>query len=201
MPSTPDARQLKPIRVGALTLALGFALVLALGWLPVARFQAETIRITVEPEGYTVDGWYTYANPLPIPWVQGLVVPTASGEGLEAPASVAASLTRPWGEDLHVLWLLGRPRLQVPIPAREAVEIRITFHQQAPARRGTYLLKTTRPWGRPIEEAAFFLVPRCTRILGSSLDLEAVTGSGYRIRDFFPDTDWTFTWEPAPCDG
>ncbi|MBX3465606.1 MAG: hypothetical protein KF878_01755 [Planctomycetes bacterium] len=182
-------------RALAVTAALA-ALPWALGAAPLVRFTRERIELHARPGALTVDGRYVYENPWPLPLVQGLDVPFAQGDGQAAPATVAAFVVDAGGAEtpLPVRWVLGRPRVSVTVPARGAVELRVRFEQVCAAGRGTYLLTTTRPWGRPLVEAEYLVRTDRVRLVRSSLPLDA--GDRTVRRDFLPEDDWRLEWSP-----
>ncbi|MGC4117068.1 MAG: hypothetical protein QM765_21405 [Myxococcales bacterium] len=169
------------------------------GLVPAARFARERIVVRVRPCEIEVDGLYVYENPLPVPWTQGLSVPFPADRRQPRPAAVRASLVSPGAERaLPVLWASG-PRFDVPLPASGEATVRVRFTQRAPDRHGTYLLTTTRPWGRPLDRGEYVVIPEGVRIAHQSL------GEGLAaVRErFFPDADWTFEWtaeEPRCAD-
>ena len=160
----------------------------AAGWIPHLRFVGEDIRVRLGPDFYVVDDTYTYANPWPLLMEQGLDVPFP--EGVAPPAVVEA-----WsGEDpVPVRWIGGRPRLLVRAPPWGKVTVRLRFRHAAPDRRGTYLLRSTRRWGRPVRDARFTLEPEGARVTSDSLGQGGSETT--RIQALWPREDWHFTWE------
>lgn len=173
-------------------------LLTSLGVVPVARFERERIDIRVRSDSIDVDGLYVYRNTLPLPWVQGLSVPFAESESQMPPATVEAALVDPatGGElrELPVRWILGLPRLEVPLPAGGVAHVRIRFSQRAAAEKATYLLTTTAPWGRPLERGEYVLHPEGVRIVANNLAPAGGTETSVVRERFMPDRDWTFHW-------
>lgn len=183
-----------------LWLALLTPVVLAsTGVVPVARFERERIAITVRSDSIVVDGLYIYHNPLPLPWTQGLSVPFAVSEAQMPPATVHAALVDPvTGDELRELpvrWMLGVPRLEVPLPAAGYAHVRVRFSQRATAEIATYLLTTTAPWGRPLERGEYLLYPEGVHVQASNYVLKnGAVGKSFMREKFQPDQDWTFRW-------
>lgn len=189
--------QILVILVAAACLA---ALVLeGAGIVPVVRFTRERIEIRVRPEAFEVDGTYVYSNPLPIPWTRGLRVPFHVDGDQRAPATVAVTEVRADGgvdrRGIPVRWLGGEPRFTVGVPASGSTTVRVRFVQTAPYGTGTYLLTTTRPWGRPLDRADYLLRTDGVRITGSNYPLDGPDGLSFSREEFMPERDWTFTWE------
>ena len=72
--------------------------------------------------------------------------------------------------------------------------MRVRFRQYVAGHRGVYLLTTTRPWRRALEYGKYVLHCEGVRITGSNYPLSGDPPSFERA-NFFPDADWTFTWE------
>lgn len=69
----------------------------------------------------------------------------------------------------------------------------LRFRHPAPDGRGTYLLQSTRRWGRPVRQARFTLEPMGLRVTSDSL---GQGGTGPVVASsLWPDEDWHFTWE------
>jgi len=170
------------------------------GIIPTARFTRERIEITVHSDSIDVDGLYDYANPLPFPWSQGLSVPFPTDALHPPPATVEVrEVDLATGKDaraLAVLWFGGEPHFSIPLLAFGVKHVRVRFTQYSPARSATYLLTTTRPWGRALEQGEYVLRPRGVRIIASNYLLDGQGGLGFTRRHFMPDRDWRFTWAP-----
>jgi len=168
------------------------------GIIPAFRFTRERIEITVHSDSITVDGLYVYTNPLPFPWSQGLRVPFPTDALHPAPATIEVREVDPaTGKDstaLAVLWFGRTPHFNVRAPAFGAEHVRVRFTQYSLTRSATYLLTTTRPWGRPLEQGEYVLRPRGVRIVASNYPLEGQACLCFTRQNFMPDRDWSFTW-------
>lgn len=175
------------------------ALALA-GIIPAVRFTRERIEVAVHPDSITVDGLYVYTNPLPFPWSQGLRVPFPTDALHPTPATVEVREVDPaTGKNsgpLAVLWFGREPHFSIRVPAFGTKHVRVRFTQYSPTRSATYLLTTTRPWGRPLEQGEYVLRPRGVRITASNYPLDGQGCVCFARRHFMPDQDWTFTWVP-----
>jgi hypothetical protein len=188
-----------------LELAADAAAAAALAWLalvfagvvPAARFARERIEITVRPGRIDVDGTYAFRNPLPFPILQGLSYPIPVDAAHPEPATIDAALLG--GEDAperSLGWyrLAGSPHFSVPVPAGGTARVRVRYSQDSPG-VGTYLLTTTRPWGRPLDRGEYQLKPVGVRIARSSYPLDGADGLSFARDGFMPDRDWRFEWQ------
>ncbi len=195
---SPAPRSYLPT-LAAAGILVPVALTLA-GIIPAVRFTRERIEVTVHPESIDVNGLYVYANPLPIPWLQGLRVPFPTDASHPAPATVEAREVDPaTGRDLGglaVRWFWGEPHFSIRVPAFGEKYVRVQFSQFSATRSATYLLTTTQPWGRPLEYGEYVLRPRGVRIAGSNYPLDGQGCFCFARRHFMPDRDWRFTWNP-----
>ncbi len=168
------------------------------GIIPAVQFNRERIELTVRPEAIDVNGLYLYVNPFPIPWRQGLRIPFPVDVSHPAPATVKVTeVSARSGKDLRaipVIWFWDKPHFSLRVPASGAAYVRVQFTQPSATRSATYLLTTTKPWGRPMERGEYVLRPRGVRITGSNYPLEAEGGLGFVRQHFMPDKEWTFTW-------
>jgi hypothetical protein len=171
--------------LGALLLVL--LIVVSSGALPLARFTAETISIDIEGDRIHVDGTYVYENPFPFPIRQGMSVPFPPGF---EPVGVSLSLN---GKPLKMRRVLGTERFEIPLPALGTERVRLRYDQYAPEHHATYLLTTTAPWHRAIDDGVYTIRTNGARIIRSSYPLNAQ--NMFRRRDFMPGADWSFAWE------
>lgn len=170
-------------------ILLAFLALLFSGVLPVVRFSGEYIAITVRPEAVDVDGLYIYSNPWPFPWVQGLQIPFPVDAEHPVPATVRAWETGAGpSREIRVLWLNGAPHFSILVPAHGSRHVRVSYTQWARNRSATYLLTTTRPWGRPLEWGEYRLIPQGVEIARSNYPAQ------FRRLDFLPQQDWFFEW-------
>ncbi len=174
------------------------------GVLPAVRVTREWITVTLRPEACEVSGVYEYTNPWFLPLTQGLSVPFPTDENHPAPATVRVSRVDPvtgrtTGE-LPVRWLGGRHHVTLHVPARSRVQIRVDYVQRSTDRSGTYILTTTRPWGRPLDLGKYRIRPECVTVTSSNYVLDGEGGLSFALRGFMPAEDWRFSWDvPTRC--
>jgi len=168
------------------------------GIVPAVRFTRERIEVTVHADSIDVDGLYIYTNPLPIPLSQGLRVPFPTDAAHPAPATVEVREVDPLNqkdsEPIDVRWVWGEPHFSIRVPAFGAKQVRVRYTQYSPTMSATYLLTTTQPWGRPLEQGEYILRPRGVRITTSNYPLDGQGCLCFTRRRFMPDRDWRFTW-------
>jgi hypothetical protein len=168
------------------------------GMMPAVRFTRERIEVTVHPETIAVNGLYTYANPWPIPMSQGLSVPFPVDPSHPAPATVTVTEVDPRsGEDTRSIpayWVGVEPYFSIRIPARGTMYVRVRYTQWTTAESATYILTTTRPWGKPLEQGEYLLQPRGVDITRSNYPLTGADRLSFVREQFMPDQDWRFTW-------
>lgn len=172
--------------LASLGLFAALTLVLA-GVIPAVRFVRERIELTVRPRSLEVNGLYVYANPLPILLAQGLTIPFPTDATQLAPATIAVTEVDPaTGTDLRpipVLWFLNERSFTIRVPAAGETWVRVRFTQRATAGTATYLLTTTKPWGRPLERGLYVLRPEDAIVERQLKDLVAyqlATGKAHK---------------------
>jgi len=172
------------------------------GVLPGVRFTREWITVTLRPEACEVSGVYEYTNPWILPLTQGLSVPFPTDENHPAPATVRVSRVDPATDlsegELPVRWLGGRHHVTVRVPARSRVRMRVDYVQRSTDRNGTYILTTTRPWGRPLAFGKYSIRTECVNVTFSNYVLDGEDGLSFARRDFMPAEDWRFSWDVLP---
>jgi hypothetical protein len=168
-----------------------------LGLVPVARFVRERIDIAVYPGEVRVVGRYVYRNPWPFPVVQGLSIPLPTDESHPVPTELTATREIPSDGPIPLRKILGRIGFELPLGPHEEAQVIVRYRQDAPAGDARYLLTTTRPWGRPLEQAVYAMTLHDVRLVRSNYPLRA-DGSGilgFERTDFMPPEDWQFQWE------
>ena len=185
--------------------ALGFAVVLLLlpclaGFLPIVHFVRERIDIAVYPDEVRVVGRYVYRNPWPLLVVQGLAIPLPVDATHPVPTELAATRLSPDAGPIPLRSILGRTTLELRFRAHEEVQIVVQYRQQAPTRDARYLLTTTRPWRRPLDQAVYTLTLHDVRLARSNYALrpDAQGVLAFERINFMPPEDWEFQWEVHP---
>ncbi len=181
----------------AAAAALGLLALLASGEIPVFRFVGERIEITVRPRAVEVVGLFDFANRWPMPMTQGMVFPFPDDPSTPAPSAAEILEVDPDTgralRELPAVWLGGRPRFSLRLPARGRTRLRVRYVQEAQALAASYVLKTTRAWRAPLARGEYVLIPRGVRITRSNYPLAGETPSFARA-NFMPDQDWKFAW-------
>jgi hypothetical protein len=167
----------------------------ASGIIPTVRFTSERIDIHVYNDEIVVDGYYFYKNPFPFPVVQGFTIPFPIDKDHPEPIAVSVERLTPLKEDVSLKHRFGTTGFEASFSAHEEAEIRVNYRQKAAGMKATYILKTTQPWGRPLENGVYTLYPHRTVIVSSNYPLELPgKASGFHKTGFMPDKDWQFTW-------
>jgi hypothetical protein len=189
------------LRWTSLSLVL-YALVLPFlaGLYPLVRFPAEQIDIQVYPDFVRVEGSYVYTNPFPFPVIQGLSLPLPVDATHPMPVEITVERVAPRPHTLPLRFILGRYRFDLAFAARETIQIKAHYRQQAPGKQARYILTTTYPWCRPLEEGRYRLMARGVTILTSNYLLTASAPGvlHFERTAFMPQHDWQFSWEVQP---
>lgn len=167
------------------------------GLIPIVRFTSERIDVHVYPQEIVVVGYYFYKNPFPFPVVQGFTIPFSVDPDHPEPIDVHVVQLLPERKEIGVRHTFAKTGFDVFFSAREATEIKVTYRQKAGGMNATYILKTTQPWGRPLENGVYSLYPHGTKIESSNYPLDLASSvPGFRKTGFMPGMDWQFTWRP-----
>ncbi len=167
----------------------------ASGIIPVVHFKSERIDVHVYPDEILVDGHYFYKNPFPFPAVQGFTIPFPMDKDHPMPMDVHVERLTPIKEELRIRRTFGNTGFDAYFSAHEEAEIRVSYRQKAGGENATYILTTTRPWGRPLESGYYTLYPHGTIIESSNYPLDLPgKAPGFHKTGFMPDKDWQFTW-------
>jgi len=176
-------------------LVIAAILPFASGVIPTVHFTSERIDVHVYPDDIQVDGYYFYKNPFPFPVVQGFAIPFPVDKDHPEPLEVRVERLTPEKEDIRLRHGFGNPGFEVSFSAHEEVEIGVSYRQKSEGMNATYILKTTQPWGRPLESGVYTLYPHGVMIESSSYPLNLPGKAlGFHATGFMPDKDWYFTW-------
>ncbi|MEK6742605.1 MAG: hypothetical protein AABZ15_03295 [Nitrospirota bacterium] len=176
-------------------LFIAAVLPFASGVLPTVQFTSERIDVHIYPDEIVVDGYYLYKNPFPFPVAQGFTIPFPIDKDHPEPVDVHVERRTPGKEDIRLRHLFGSTGFDVSFAAHEEAEIRVTYRQKAGGMSATYILKTTQPWGRPLERGVYTLYPHGAIIVSSNYPLDLPgKAPGFHKTGFMPDKDWQFTW-------
>ena len=178
------------------------------GFFPMIRFVSEKIIVTVNENDLYVEGFYHYYNPLPFPVTQGLSVPFPQGDGL-SPASIISveriSLVGGGSSSrLPVRVIKQTPYFELQAPSRRRVTVRVLYRQGHSKGIGRYLLTTTAPWRRPIQEGRYELRMNSGSLITSNYPVE-LSGERegfyfFEKTNFWPEKDWVFEFHNGRSD-
>ena len=176
-------------------IVLAAAVPYAFGIIPTVHFESERIDVHVYPDEILVEGYYFYKNPFPFPVAQGFSIPFPIDNDHPQPTEVLVERGTPIQETVKLRRLFGKTGFEVYFAAHEETEIVVSYRQKAGVEKATYILTTTKPWGRPLESGVYTLYPHGTVIVSSNypLDLASKTPNFCKT-GFMPDKDWQFTW-------
>ncbi len=171
---------------------------------PFVRFDRERIEVWALPGQIQVTGLYHYRNPLPVPTFITLGLPFPVDASHPTPTTFSITESDAGGAvGATVLPQVRRGDVRFRVVFRPAEEkwLRIDYVQGARAPGGTYLLLTTRAWGRPLDRGDYVLhLAPGSMLLASNYALAQLPASntfGFAASNFFPDKDWTFRWRVA----
>lgn len=190
-------RFLKEVSLYPLVSLIFLAAILpfASGVLPMVRFTSERIDVRVHPDEIFVDGYYLYKNPFPFPVVQGFSIPFPIDKDHPEPQEPHVERLAPEKKALRLRRLLGKTGFEVYFSAHQEAEIKVSYCQKAGGANATYILTTTRPWGRPLDYGVYTLYTRGTVIVSSNYSFNLQNNaSGFQKTGFMPEKDWQFTW-------
>jgi hypothetical protein len=165
-------------------------------------FAAEEVTITLSPRTARVRGVYTFCNAGAEDASLAVTYPFAAADGLGAPENVAvcdeAGLAVPFA------WFGDEISFDVEVPAGGRADVVVAFEQRCAADRFTYLVTTTREWGRPLERARFIVETSASLgPVASTYPLERVADDGATVKygftreNFYPEEELTLSWAPA----
>jgi hypothetical protein len=154
------------------------------------RFVSEEVVFRVLEPGPTlaVEGRYRLRNDGLLPLSMPIRFPFAPG----GPARVTRLEVD--GRSLEHQIDDGQLRFAMPMSARSASTLSVSYDQPLEERTGRYVVMTVRDWGRALEEARFRLeLPAGCRLKESTLPFDRATGEVV-LRNFWPERDIRFSW-------
>ena len=161
------------------------------------RFTKEQINIRLYPDYILVEGYYVYKNPFLFPAAQGLSVPLPVDERHPAPVMVDVEQRSPEEKTVMTRYILGRYHFDLTFAPKEEIVLRVRYRQQAPDQDARYILRTTKPWMRPLQHGNYRIFLNGVKDVSSNYALTA-DGPGtlsFKRQDFMPQEDWQFSWE------
>jgi len=170
------------------------------------RFDKERIEVWALKGQIQVRGLYHYQNRTPLPLSFSLGLPFPIDSNHPAPSTFSVFETSVNGETLTPLSLRsyhGHLVFRLLFWPKQEKWIRVDYIQPTLTDAGTYILRTTRDWNRPLEHGEYVLhLANGLALTSSTYPLERNPLAGRNVYSFyrthfFPNADWSFTWHPA----
>ncbi len=164
------------------------------------RFYQEEVRIRIHGDSCTVTGTYHFRNLTGSRIAQNLLYPFPVRAELPEPTAVTVlrlpgRTPVPWWKAPHAIVFT------VPLEGHKSATYEVQYVQKTPAGMMTYILTSTRLWGRTFEEATYSIeVPKGLTIESTSLprdtswSTDGVTVFRTKRRSFMPDRDLVIRW-------
>jgi hypothetical protein len=168
------------------------------------RFASEKITMSIRGDHILVEGKYSFRNEGEHMMKSPLFYPFPVDSNMLFPDSISTSVVRDDGIMTSITYkeLKRGVTFGLELPPGETKEIVVTYRQHVKRQTARYILTTTRAWGKPLEEAEFFIeVPHNLEILSLSYsEFELWKGDGknvYHLRkvNFLPGTDISVAWK------
>jgi hypothetical protein len=163
-------------------------------------FAGEDVTIKLAPDRAYVTGVYRFRNPGDKPRSLKLSYPFARGPEVGEPENI--SVRGGAGEDVPFSWKRHDVAFEVEVPAQSEAAVTVSFEQPCRGCEYTYILTSTRNWGRPIDEARFAVVaPVQLAPVDCPYEWEEVPAAEGLVRyefsreDFYPDVDLVVRWK------
>jgi len=163
-------------------------------------FAGEEVTIKLAPDRAYVTGVYRFRNPGDKPRPLKLRYPFARGPEVGEPENI--SVRDAEGGDIPFSWKRHDVAFEVTVPARGEAAVTVSFEQACRGCEYTYILTSTRNWGRPIDEARFAVVaPVQLAPVDCPYEWEEVPAAEGLVRyemrrdDFYPDIDLRLRWK------
>ena len=177
---------------------MGILIMFFTGFYPVVRFPEEQIDVEVCPDYIRVKGTYTYKNPFPFPVSQGFSIPLPVDAELPEPVQLTAMVLAPHEKNILLKYLLGKHRFNLKFHAREKITVSVAYRQQAPSKKGRYILLSTKAWRKPLNHGLYRIFLNNVQITFSNYKLnKADSYLFFQKENFMPSKDWIFSWELA----
>jgi hypothetical protein len=162
-------------------------------------FAGEDVTIKLAPDRAYVTGVYRFYNPGDKTRTLKLRYPFARGPKVGEPENISV---RGGGEEIPFSWKRHGVAFEVEVPARGEAAVTVSFEQPCSGCEYTYILTSTRNWGRPIDEARFAVVVPvqlapvdCSYEWEEAPAAEGLARYEFSREDFYPDVDLVVHWE------
>jgi hypothetical protein len=163
-------------------------------------FAGEDVTITLAPDRAYVTGVYRFRNAGDKPQPLKLRYPFARGPEVGEPENI--SVRDAEGGDVPFSWKRHDVAFEVTVPPGGEAAVTVSFEQACRGCEYTYILTSTRNWGRPIDEARFAVVaPVQLAPVECPYEWEETPAAASLVRyefsrdDFYPDVDLTLRWQ------
>ncbi len=167
------------------------------------RFFAERITMSIHGEHVRVEGRYFFRNEGEQVIKSPILYPFPVDSSMLFPDSIHVSIVRSGGtlEKLAYREMKKGVTFGMEFPPGQSTEVVVAYRQLVKRRTARYILTSTRSWGKPLEEAEFFIeVPHDCEITSLSYDdFEPWKGEDRNVyhmkkTNFMPDTDISISW-------
>ncbi|CAB5090423.1 hypothetical protein D3OALGA1CA_5847 [Olavius algarvensis associated proteobacterium Delta 3] len=185
-----------PVSVFLILLLCLFTFPFLAGIVPIVRFPSEQIDIDVFPEFIVVKGAYVYENPFPFPVTQGFTIPFHQDPQHPPPVHISATVVSPSIQPVRIRHIFGKHRFEVTFSPYEQKVVEVSYRQAAPSKCGYYLLRTTKPWRRPLSKGDYRLMLKGVDLVDSNYPVSQVGHHVFSFSrtDFMPEIDWQWKW-------
>ena len=157
-------------------------------------FESESIVVTLDSARIAVEGEYTFRN-ITGEKVEAYLYYPFPLDSCDYPDEIVV-------ENADFSFAPEGIRLSFPIEPEGRKCIKIRYVQRLKSTYARYILRSTRSWGRPLEEAYYSVsMPRIWRKIYISIPLDRVEVKGRRriffgkFSDFMPETDLIVKWK------
>ena len=115
------------------------------------------------------------------------------------PVYVDATIVSPDKKEIPIRYLLGSYRFDLAFTPNEKKEVVVSYRQATPKKSGCYILRTTKPWKRPLLKGTYRLMLNGVDIVSSTYPLNPVKKNilTFSKKNFMPEIDWQWKWKVA----
>lgn len=194
------SRYVIPIAVIGAGVALGVGLYYHFTKPSPVEFQRENVSINLFQDYVQVEGTYTLANPSFETEKIKVKFPMVIDHQIGEPYSI--SLLDDTGDEIPYREIDEGIQFEYEMPPGEHQDIHITYKQPYYSNEYTYILTSTKSWGKPLEVARFTVnTAGSLGELNSNYPFTKVSENElfsqyfYQTQDFYPDQELELSWE------
>ncbi|MGQ9705917.1 MAG: hypothetical protein ACUVWP_02790 [bacterium] len=163
------------------------------------EFVSEDVSIYINSDSVKVEGRYHFRNTDKSDRQIDIEYPFFIGEGVRSPTNISVYIDD--NLSYHFVNAKDKIKFEVQLPAGGEREVLVTFNQPSIENYYTYILTTTKKWGRPLESAVFRIYSN-----GDFMDIVSsyplspqidVDGTQYYVLtegNFMPEKDLMIMW-------